>query len=624
VIDLNDTTLLPARVIQEWRPRYINYAADSPALPRRSGGADPGAVRAGCALLKAHVPIGTLMLVSTENPGAFADWFRSGWAGRPGCLDDPECDPVRRAPPPGSAASGERDGPLCHRHFNPQDLIDGVAHKLSSTLGYDIVSLVQLEDAQPSIRSLFVHDQPRDVDSMDYLHEPLKQIASRAIERAEPVSSNQLSDEGRQDQDHELMGEHCALAVPLIVADEVIGVLFVARHGHDSITTEDLDVLEPLAAQLAISFQNARLFETVRQQALELEARVAERTEQIRQQQERTEAILRSVADAVIVFDLMGRVVMTNPMARVLFDEHDLDMDLGTRVGDLVARVLGSAPDVRDATDIIEVGPVTVQAKAARVVEGNEVLGSVVVLRDISRLQELDRMKDVFVSNVSHELRTPLANLKLYLSLLEQGRPERRAIYHKVMEREIHRLTRLINDLLEISRLTSEQRDEHPRVRQSVDLEVLVHSVIHDHMAWAESEHKELLYETLSQPLPKTFGDPDQIVRALMNLVGNALNYTPEGGRIVVRSQAHPLEQTNPEWVIIEVSDTGIGIPAGDLSSIFDRFFRGSNVSSNIPGTGLGLAILRDIVRLHGGSIDVESEEGRGSTFRLKLPVLDS
>jgi len=310
---------------------------------------------------------------------------------------------------------------------------------------------------------------------------------------------------------------------------------------------------------LAISFQNARLFETVRQQALELELRVAQRTEEIRQQQERTEAILRSVADAVIVFDLQGRVIMTNPMARLLYDEHDLDMDLGMRVEELVNRALNEARDVSDATDIIAVGQVTVQAKAARVVEGDEVLGSVVVLRDISRLQELDRMKDQFVSNVSHELRTPLANIKLYLSLLQQGRPDRRANYYEVMDREIQRLTRLINDLLQISRLASEQRDERPHVRQPVDLEALIDTVIQDNAAWAESEHKELVHERLPHTLPQTFGDPDQIVRALTNLIGNAINYTPQGGCITVRSWISRLSRQNQNGLLLRCGTPGSG-----------------------------------------------------------------
>ncbi len=451
-------------------------------------------------LLKAHIPIGTLMLVNTETPGGFAGWLADqvGLLGVQAALAIQNAtlfEEVRRRLD--QLRLVNETGRYATAILNPQDLIDGVARKLSVTLHYDIISLIQPEQGQLVIRSIFVQNQVKDVDQVVSLHAPLKEIASQAMERAEPVLGDQPGDPA-QASAKGIGFEHCALAVPLIIADEVSGVLVVARQGLGSITEEDLDVLEPLTAQLAISFQNARLFETVRQQALELELRVAQRTEEIRQQQERTEAILRSVADAVIVFDLQGRVIMTNPVARRLYDEHDLDMDLGTRVGELVDRVLNEGQDVSDATDIIEVGQVTVQAKAARVVEGDEVLGSVVVLRDISRLQELDRLKDQFVSNVSHELRTPLANIRLYMSLLEQGRPERRPNYYEVMEREIERLTRLINDLLQISRLASEQREERPRIRQPIDLETLINIVIQDNAAWAESEHKELVHDCLS------------------------------------------------------------------------------------------------------------------------------
>jgi GAF domain-containing protein len=625
-IALDDVAMLPARVLREWRPHYVNQITDSPALPPELMDLTQAQSLLVVPLLKAHIPIGTLMLVNTETPGGFAGWLADqvGLLGVQAALAIQNAtlfEEVRRRLD--QLRLVNETGRYATAILNPQDLIDGVARKLSLTLHYNIVSLVQAEQGELVIQSIFVQNQVRAVDEVVSLHDPLIDIASQAIERAEPVLGDQLCGVSPISADDGAF-EHCALAVPLIIADEVSGVLIVARQGGGNITEEDLDVLEPLAAQLAISFQNARLFETVRQQALELELRVAQRTEEIRQQQERTEAILRSVADAVIVFDLQGRVIMTNPMARLLYDEHDLDMDLGMRVEELVNRALNEAHDVSAATDIIEVGQVTVQAKAARVVEGNEVLGSVVVLRDISRLQELDRMKDQFVSNVSHELRTPLANIKLYLSLLEQGRPDRRANYYEVMEREIQRLTRLINDLLQISRLASEQRDERPHIRQPVDLEVLIDTVIQDNMAWAESERKELAHECLSPSLPRTFGDPDQIVRALTNLIGNAISYTPDGGCITVRSWVSPAEQTKPEWVIIEVRDTGIGIPAEELSSIFDRFYRGSNVGPNVPGTGLGLAIIRDIVRLHGGSIEVESEEGQGSTFRLKFPVLES
>jgi len=255
--------------------------------------------------------------------------------------------------------------------------------------------------------------------------------------------------------------------------------------------------------------------------------------------------------------------------------------------------------------------------------EGDALIGSVVVLRDISRLQELDRLKDRFISTVSHELRTPLANLKLYLQLLEQGPADRHTAYLDVMRREALRLERLIDDLLQISRLQNEQHAQRRAVRAPIDLERLVALVVEHNSAWAENDGKTLTYHPAAEGLPPISGDAEQIERALSNLIGNAIRYTPEGGQITVCSRLAAAHD-NQDWVIIEVADTGIGIPADEVTMIFDRFFRASNVSPTIPGTGLGLSILKDIIELHGGKVEVESQEDQGSTFRLWLPVLDS
>lgn len=609
-IDRGDHDLVMNYVLDEWRPHIINHARHTPALPadflQMTGARSVLAVP----LLRADVPLGTLLLVNTEQTNAFAGWLleQIGLLGVQAALAIQNAtlfDAVRRRLD--QLRLVNETGRYTTAILSPQELIEGIAHKLSEALHYDSVGLLQVEEHMLAIQSVFTGGAMRPVADLPSLEPTLIALASDSIHQAEPVLGEIAT-----------VPPSNALCIPLIVADEVIGVLFVARVPPQAITAEDLDVLEPLATQLAISVSNARLFEKVRQQAVELEARVAQRTREIRQQHERTEAILRSVADAVIVFDLQGQVVMTNPTARQLFDEHDLDMDLGKRVGDLVARALDTLTNSSSATDTIELRGTVLQANAARVVEGERTLGSVVVLRDISQLSHLDRMKDLFVSNVSHELRTPLANLKLYLSLLEQGREDRRAGYLAVMHREIQRLTRLIDDLLQISRLQSEGRDERPQTRQPVQLRTLIDSVVQQNIARADAEHKELRCAHQSGPLPSLRGDPDQLIRAITNLVSNAINYTPEGGYIAVRSR---VTQTNPEWVIIEVADTGIGIPADDLPHIFDRFHRGANVGSDTPGTGLGLAIIKEIVELHHGKIEVESEAGQGSTFRVWLPV---
>jgi signal transduction histidine kinase len=621
--NLSNPEQIPASVIHEWRPKYVNHVAYTAMLPDDLLRLTHAQSVIAVPLLKADIPIGALMLVNTEEPDAFSDWLleQIGLLGVQAALAIQNVslfDEIRRRLD--QLRLVNEVGRYATAILSLQNLIEGVAYKLSDILRYDVISLLQVENNELYVHSVFVRNR---LITPQERYLPLEGQLGQAVRRAEPILQNRHAQIEHDFKDLPTEFDCCSLAVPLIIADEVIGVLRVERIGDNTITQDDLDVLEPLAAQLAVSVSNARLFEKVRQQTLELEGRVAERTAEIRQQQERTDAVLSSVADAVIVFDLSEQVIMKNPVANLLYERYDLEMNLGDRIGALIARTLDADPDAGSTTEIIELGPVTLQAKAARLLESDHVTGSVVTLRDISRLQELDRMKDKFVSNVSHELRTPLANLKLYMSLLHSGRPERRDNYMEVMSREVERLNRLIGDLLDLSRLQSEQRSSRTPIRQPINTGEIIETVVQNNMAWAESKHNELMHECDYLPLPWILGDPDQILRAITNLVANAINYTLDGGKIWVRSRVELAEHEKPEWVIIEVTDTGIGIPAAELPDIFQRFYRGSNVNPSIPGTGLGLAIIKEIVDLHGGTIDIESEEGRGSTFRLRLPVLD-
>ena len=621
----DDPGLLPTRVLHDWRPRYVNHIQETAALPDNFAAFAQAQAALAVPLLRGDVALGLLLLVSTANSEAFADWQvdQIGILGVQAALAIQNAtlfDEIRRRLD--QLRLVNEVGRYATAILSEQNLIHGVARKLYEVLGYDIIGLLHVTDEEPQVRSMFVRDQLISAADYDQFCAADPELIEQAISQAEPTIINHRCHMDRPIHDLPLIFDCCTLAVPLVVADEVIGVLVVARQGERSITYEDLDVLEPLATQLAISVQNAHLFDAVRQQTIRLEARVAERTAEIRQQHERTEAILRSVADAVIVSDLSGQVVMTNPVARALFEQYDLEMNLGQRIGDLVQDALTDNAN-HDATEVIEVGPVALQAKASPVVQDGQVSGTVVVLRDISRLQELDRMKDNFVSNVSHELRTPLANLKLYLSLLRSGRAERQENYQSVMEREIDRLERLIIDLLDLSRLQSQQRANQPQVREPVDLTALIESVINGNTAWAESKALTLRSEHRAGTLPPVLGDQDQLVRALTNLVANAISYTPEGGTITIRSDLH-CPPSDDKRVCVEIIDTGIGIPDADLERIFERFQRGTNIDTSSPGTGLGLAIIKEITELHDGTIEVESSEGAGSTFRLLFPVLNS
>lgn len=231
------------------------------------------------------------------------------------------------------------------------------------------------------------------------------------------------------------------------------------------------------------------------------------------------------------------------------------------------------------------------------------------------RLLELDRLKDEFVALVSHELRTPLTSIRGYLELIREGKggkvTKKQERFLEVMNRNSERLLRLVSDLLFVAQAESgnvslelEQLDLAGVAKESVDAT----------RPLAATRAIALTIE--SEDELRVVADRARLVQLLDNLLSNALKFTPEGGRVDVTVSAQN------GHAVLEVADSGIGIPRGEQDRLFDRFFRASTATAQaVPGTGLGLAIAKAIVDAHDGSIEVESDEGSGSTFRVQLPV---
>ncbi len=230
------------------------------------------------------------------------------------------------------------------------------------------------------------------------------------------------------------------------------------------------------------------------------------------------------------------------------------------------------------------------------------------------RLQELDRLKDQFVSNVSHELRTPLANLLLHISLLERGRPEKQAVYRQTLRREADRLRDMIEDLLDLSQL---DRDVKPVQLAPIDLNPLIDQLVADRVALAAERGVSLRFVPTPDLTPALI-DVALLTQVVSNLLTNALNYTPQGGKVTLLTARQ--SQAAQNWVAFTVQDTGLGITAKDLPHLFERFYRGeAGRRTSAPGTGLGLAICHEIVARLGGHITVESEPGCGAAFTVWL-----
>lgn len=230
-----------------------------------------------------------------------------------------------------------------------------------------------------------------------------------------------------------------------------------------------------------------------------------------------------------------------------------------------------------------------------------------------ARLTELDELKSQLISNVSHELRTPITTLELYLDLYKHGNPQKRPHYLAAIEEQTQRLKHLVEDILDLSRLDA-GRDKLQF--GPVQLNEIIEKIVAMLAARAEAKGLELRFYP-DRNLPIIQGISSQLMQVMTNLIVNSINYT-NSGYVQVSTQ---VDEGNGR-VCLSVNDTGSGIHPEDLPHIFDRFYRGqANRRERVPGTGLGLAIVKDIVAIHSGEIAVESEPGRGTTFRLWLPL---
>ena len=403
-------------------------------------------------------------------------------------------------------------------------------------------------------------------------------------------------------------------AAPLRLRDKVIGFLNVNSEKANFFTEETTRHLQAFASNAAAAIHNARLYQDLHRQNLELEERVRARTLELRTAKERTEVILASVPDAVFVLDQTGQMLEANQAGQALHNQaQQAQIDLFNP--DFLSHIKdGAAPNEKA---VLEVQQRAYQALASSLPIQTERSGWVIVFRDVTRFRELDEMKTRFVSDVSHELRTPLTSLSLYLELLSQENDEeRRKRFIGILVRETKRLAHLIEDLLTISRL------EANRVAlqiEPVDVAGLAQELAMDRIPMAHQHGLQLVFSS-APILPLVQVDPRLLTQVLSNLLTNAMNYTQEGG-IHVHTDVHQAESGC--WVTISVTDTGVGVKPEELHLVFDRFYRGTaSKRTGAGGTGLGLAISREIVNQLGGRLTVQSTPGQGSTFVVWLPAM--
>lgn len=349
-----------------------------------------------------------------------------------------------------------------------------------------------------------------------------------------------------------------------------------------------------------------------------LTTRLKETLDEISDEKEKVEAVLSNMADGVIALNEGGEVIHINPAALKMLslEEDPLDKNF---LQDLhrIFNVNMEETIKSGATEVlVKIRGTVVKSIIAPLQREGRSVGLILVLQDITKQHRLDAMRKEFVANVSHELRTPLATIKSYTETLLDGAMDDKEVatqFLGVVNNEADRMGRLVNDLLELSRLDNRETRWEKR---SLDLGRILKDVV-SKMEVSATKKRQTLVLDLPEEDGQVFADRDKLEQVFQNILSNATKYTPEGGKVAVRLRR------SGNFMEVSFCDNGVGIPKGDLPRIFERFYRVDKTRSrDMGGTGLGLSIAQEIVEAHDGTIGIESETGKGTTVTISLPML--
>ena len=351
--------------------------------------------------------------------------------------------------------------------------------------------------------------------------------------------------------------------------------------------------------------------------------------EEISKEKDYLQTILKGMVEGVLVVDGRGRILMVNDALRRLLslskdvsDKMPLEIIRNAELEGAIRKAIQDGENIALELDLDKSGEKTIEVNVVSILPSNKrmdedsegIRGAIAVFHDITRLKQLEKIRQDFVANVSHELRTPLTTIKGYAeTLLEGALKEDQAFqFVQVIKRHTDRLTKIVEDLLMLSRIETKEfllKMEVISVRDFVD----------DIVDFVKDPAEKKKISLSRNEIPSSLAvqaDRNYLEQILINLLDNAIKYTPEGGKVIVSA----IEKDSKE-IEFSVEDNGIGIPKEDLSRIFERFYRvDKGRSKELGGTGLGLSIVKHLVQAHGGRVWVESQMGKGSVFLFHFP----
>ena len=353
-------------------------------------------------------------------------------------------------------------------------------------------------------------------------------------------------------------------------------------------------------------------------EANRLAERVGDTVSALSSDKSQLEAVLNQMREAVLAVDSAGAVLVVNPsLSRLLGVDAAaargrpyLECVRHNAISQLVGAGLADGRPRAQEVRVFAREELVFDAHAAPLLQEGRLSGALLVLHDITRLRRLEQVRRDFVANVSHELRTPLSSIKGYAETLREGAiddKENRLAFLKTIEEQADRLSKLVDDLLDLSAVESGHR--LPKLA-ATELRALAVDVTRQFAAAAAA--REVTLASVSNGPALALADAEQMRQVVSNLIDNAIKYTEPGGRVEVALETKGAE------VIVSVRDTGVGIPEADLTRVFERFYRVDKARAReAGGTGLGLAIVKHLVEAQGGRVWVESRQPGGSAFFL-------
>lgn len=426
------------------------------------------------------------------------------------------------------------------------------------------------------------------------------------------------------------------VSAPIRVNGEITGMINLDKIDANAFDDMTAERLQAFADQTSVALRNAQLYMQVKRYAEELELLIAERTEALLKERRQLQTILNAMTEGVAYTegamkpDEVLTTVYVNPALVELtgYEAHVLMKSNLSILLDPFEREVHAAQNRANALAHVQQGgiwrtelrivrsdgrSIDIESITSRVddSQGN-LTGVVTVIRDISEEKALAEQRERFIAHASHELRTPVTNLltRLYLA---RKRPLPFEPHLDLLDEIAGRMKQLVDDLLDVSRM---DRQLVALKRQPLVIGDLLRSVVRLQQGEADKKLIRLRFDSDGSTAHLS-ADADRLTQVITNLISNAINYTPEGGTVTVCLETNTTEKR----VSIIVADTGIGIPDEHLTQIFQPFFRVPNETSAVKGSGLGLAISKEIIELHGGTLTVESERGKGSRFVVRLPM---